>query len=1755
MSRLFFNRLSNFSKWAFVSLFCMMIPNNLAAQTEPNQMYLKINFNQVTEEAVTDSLDILLTENLIIAYEKTFKLEHDSLRPFYTLEVIGPEYKLVLFSKANQCPWIEFVEEIPIYQHLLIPNDLNGRQWGLRKVNAEQAWDESVGDSLITIAIIDDGVLLDHEDLIGAIWKNPNEIPGNGIDDDMNGYIDDFNGFDVADNDPDVRPPPTFITNQYFSHGTHCAGIAGAQTNNAIGMASLGYNIRIIPVKAARSSSRVGLLTHLVQGIEYAVAAKANVINLSFGDVRQSSPMKQILLVANQQGIVCIAAAGNGGTDVPIYPANYPYVISVGATDSMDIKSIWSNFGGLTDVMAPGEVIWSAIATSNSAYAYMSGTSASSSLVSSLAALMLSKDPLMTPQMIEDCIKSTSVNIDALNPQFPGNLGAGRINAEAAMKCVKSVYALFDADMYHVCPGNQVQFTDNSLRQPNAWKWSFEGGVPATSSTQNPSVTYPNAGIYKVKLWVQNVKGADSLEKTAYITVALPTATLSGNYTIPTGYSAMLNINFTGTPPFRVKLKNGAFSYWIENIPTKQYSFPVTPQNTANYVIDSIFDVNCGGVPYGSAIVVVQSFSNGNCTNGTNTFQKHLKASGVEEMHNVIKCVDGGFMLIGTTTSLGAGGQDVFAIRTNDTGKVIWAQSMGSSGVEKGYSIKSTQTADSGFAITAVTTGFGAGGEDLYFLKLTKSGTIQIQTRFGGSGTDYGRAVAQLADGGYLIGGTSGSSPKSGAQDAYVIRTDSSGNVLWNKKFGFASTTTTHFISFEQLPSGNIWLIGHGDHFTSPYVSYLAKITTDGTILNEYRYSTSLFDAAIAATTLKDGKIAVASLSSSNSSVFNLQVFVIDTSGNVSWAKILSNNGNTRPTGVAATSDSGFVITGYTNGYGNGYEIFNVKFNKSGNVVWSRRYGSSSDEQQDSWSQCIVETSDGGLVFGFHTSGFGSSGKDLMLFKANECGFAGGCNETGVTFTINNLTLPRANVSAYTNDGVNANTVNTTVKNWNNIIDTVNVCVNQAPSVPGCKVTADFEVQTSCAGNASRFTNTSVDLSASTITYFKWQFTPNDVIEGIPSPQFVFPSKGVYDVTLIVGNNGNPACFDTLSRQIEIFENLNVEIAVEDTVCSLDSFSVGIGSLVCNLGKVSYNWTPYSVFNDSSLRSPTASLSSSSWIKVEIIDSLGNRARDSVFIFVNGTCCRSFAKFEIEPPVVCPGDSFAFINKSVAKPSAIFTWIFGSSASLTSYTGKFAPNVIYPNPGTYEVKLVVQDFCGTDTFELKAYVLKNPITLMGPDSVLCFADSIEVGETFLSSLAYTWHPGIDFSDSISAQPKVWVGENKKVYLDVYDFWTGCSNTDSLSLKIENLDTLKYRMDSVVCAPNGVLIDYLHAGVDVLWDDLDTSRLRNLTQSGTYRVEISRNYCSTLDTHVIQSVGPNVTMTGPDFLCKEDSGLYFINQFYSNIAWSNGASGDTFTYYNGEGVLAVLVSEGTCTYEDSILVERMNTPPDITGDDAFCEGDSLYLEFQNNGYTVNWNDGSSTNSIWAKSSGWYSVSIEKQNCILNDSIYITELYPPALNLGIDQSLCQGDTFTVNVIHQLGDSLYWGDGSGDSIKWIIDPGMYVLEVSNVCGTALDSIEVYFKDCSCVSYIPNVFTPNGDGKNDFFGPSYCEITNFKMIIFDRWGEILFETDDILNLWDGTYRGVPVPEGVFGYLIQYNSVTGRGVAAKGNVTVLYPD
>jgi subtilisin family serine protease len=533
-------------------------------------------------------------------------------KAFPRLPAMNQYYKVVfersdltgeLLKALESYPYVQFAEKVPMYQKFLTPNDIHPNQYNVLITQAEQAWDVVTGSSNIVIGMVDDAVRLDHEDLAPNIWVNTGEIAGNGADDDGNGYIDDVYGWDAADNDNDPNPPASANDNN-FSHGTHCSGIAAAATDNGVGVASVSFNVSLMAVKIAADATED--LTGAMQGVEYAIAAGADVISMSWGGGAPSATEQAVFDVAHNAGIALVAAAGNDNTDALMYPASYAHIISVGASDDADLRAGFSNYGDSIDVMAPGVNIWSSVATTTSSYFFYDGTSMACPYVSGLAALMLSLDPNLTPTRLEQCLKETADNIDALNAGFAGQLGAGRVNAFQAVMCVPSEpLAAFSADFFgNACAGNPIQFTDYSggidLSQ---WAWSFPGGVPASSTLQNPVVTYAANGTYNVTLIVTNYLGVDTLTKS--IVIGPPTATIGSDTLIIAGYPAYLTINLTGTPPWSVTYNNGATNTTVNNINQTPLIIPVFPSQTTNYTIVSTSDAYCNGTPLGNAMVTV----------------------------------------------------------------------------------------------------------------------------------------------------------------------------------------------------------------------------------------------------------------------------------------------------------------------------------------------------------------------------------------------------------------------------------------------------------------------------------------------------------------------------------------------------------------------------------------------------------------------------------------------------------------------------------------------------------------------------------------------------------------------------------------------------------------------------------------------------------------------------------------------------------------------------------------------------------------------------------------------------------------------------------------------------------------------------------------------------------------------------------------------------------------------------------------------
>src|SRR5690606_5534613 len=204
---------------------------------------------------------------------------------------------------------------------------------------------------------------------------------------------------------------------------------AAAVTNNGKGVASIGFNAKIMAVKATRNAGPGNVLHNSLDGVTYAVRNNADIISMSFASTGNSLTSDVLFRTAHTRGIVLIAAAGNDNVSTPYFPAAHPNVFAVGATNEDDEKASFSNFGSYLNIMAPGVSIYSTLASANNAYGFNSGTSMACPMVAGLASLVLAERPNYSPQQVFAELTQNADNISTQNPGFNGQLGSGRINA------------------------------------------------------------------------------------------------------------------------------------------------------------------------------------------------------------------------------------------------------------------------------------------------------------------------------------------------------------------------------------------------------------------------------------------------------------------------------------------------------------------------------------------------------------------------------------------------------------------------------------------------------------------------------------------------------------------------------------------------------------------------------------------------------------------------------------------------------------------------------------------------------------------------------------------------------------------------------------------------------------------------------------------------------------------------------------------------------------------------------------------------------------------------------------------------------------------------------------------------------------------------------------------------------------------------------------------------------------------------------
>ena len=440
----------------------------------------------------------------------------------------------------KRCLFIGFFEEEA--PSVFEPNDrrIFNDMYHLDLIDAAEAWDLSQGSEEVVIAIVDGAIQVDHEDLKDNIWINPGEIPNNGVDDDRNGYVDDVNGFDVATGTPNPGGLSLLLT-----HGTQVAGCCAAATNNGTGVASIGYNCKIMAVKATANpnSIEVGFVTNPFEGVKYAVDAGADIINMSFGGILSSQTWQELLNEGNRKGIIFVAAAGNSGTEEEIFPAAFNHVISVAATGETDRVTNFSTTHSTVDISAPGQSIRTTQPNRNfNGYTRATGTSFSSPIVAGVLGLMKSINPCATPEELEAFLKESADDIGPLNPSFAGRIGAGRVNAARALAAIAAPSlpeADFSFDNSSICT-NRIPFSfvtdpeNAGCDAVNQYTWEVSGGSDFVTTAEGTQtfIEFPQSGTYDVRLTISNAAGSSSVLKNVEININ-PNAFISaGNDTV-----------------------------------------------------------------------------------------------------------------------------------------------------------------------------------------------------------------------------------------------------------------------------------------------------------------------------------------------------------------------------------------------------------------------------------------------------------------------------------------------------------------------------------------------------------------------------------------------------------------------------------------------------------------------------------------------------------------------------------------------------------------------------------------------------------------------------------------------------------------------------------------------------------------------------------------------------------------------------------------------------------------------------------------------------------------------------------------------------------------------------------------------------------------------------------------------------------------------------------------------------------------------
>ena len=475
-------------------------------------------------------------------------------------------------------------------------------------------------------------------------------------------------------------------------------------------------------------------------------------------------------------------------------------------------------------------------------------------------------------------------------------------------------------------------------------------------------------------------------------------------------------------------------------------------------------------------------------------------------------------------------------------------------------------------------------------------------------------------------------------------------------------------------------------------------------------------------------------------------------------------------------------------------------------------------------------------------------------------------------------------------------------------------------------------------------------------------------------------------------------------------------------------------------------------------------------------------------------------------------------------------------------------------PGQYYVNTI--DFCNNHFSDTINVVKATFYFNVGKDTSICKNDSVIIKAT-AGFNNYVWDPLYNLktiSDSIVfVFPKI-----DTTYFVTASKWVGCTVSDSIHIHVFQFPDINLGNDTSICKGDSLVLDAGKGFNQYLWNTGASSQTLHVNQIGTYSVSASlRNGCVTNDSIRVLNIIPlPIFSLGRDTtLCENQQLSYNFTLPGASYLWSNGLT-SPFITITKQGKYWLRVTQQGCSTNDSINVQYGASPYlKLPLDTTLCDFATLKLNAQQLNGNANylWQDGSTTPTYTVDKPGAYIVKVKLGNCVGADTCIVKYLYSPPITATVDSIKCVNDIINIDLSFPESNYL-WQDLNSTPTYSIVNPGIYYCTVSNYCGSVVDSFKIQNKICECDLQVPNVFSPNGDGVFEYFVPKLNCIPHFyHLVIFDRNGQIVFETYDYNNYWDGKYNKKPVPIGEYYYIIKVKSLSDSQVQMRsGGVTVL---